>query len=77
MKEKFHKFKFFRVLEKSSILEDPSFLISLIVPAYNEEERLGKMLEDTHTCMEDWRSRRRCVKFDDLFLLRLLKILVM
>jgi hypothetical protein len=39
----------------------PSLALSLVVPAYNEEERLPVMLEETIAYLEKWRGRDKCV----------------
>ena len=44
-------------------LEDaPSLLLSLVVPAYNEEARLPVMLDETLAYLEQWRGRNKCVR---------------
>jgi hypothetical protein len=45
-------------------MEDaPTLMLSLVVPAYNEEERLPIMLDETLAYLEKWRGRNKCVLF--------------
>lgn len=44
---------------KSSINDEPSIELSLVVPAYNEELRLGAMLDPTLTFLQSWCGQQK------------------
>lgn len=53
-----------RELEKPSISDEPSILLSLIVPAYNEEDRLPVMLDETMAFLGKWQERFQDLTFE-------------
>lgn len=44
-----------------TVEDPPTVLLSLVVPAYNEEQRLPVMLDETLAFLEAWKARMRCV----------------
>jgi hypothetical protein len=58
----------FRVLRRDegkfgSLFDVPSKFLTLVVPAYNEEKRMGVMLDEMMATLAQMEKSRRCVQF--------------